>query len=370
VNVSNCASVAIHKQDDAGTALSGAGFTLYTNLAPLTGPRQITDLATPLTCSTLSAGDCTISDVPYGDYWVVETTTPANHDTAADQAINVASSGNTPSGTLTFVDPRLQGSIIVSKTDAFSNPLAGAGFTVNPGSHVMTEGATGVFCVDGLTYGGYTITESTVPFGYTGGSDQTFSVSTKSTCAARLAAAYTPDKTFVNSSKPGTINVLKTDDAAIGNPIAGAGFTLYQDIDAVGTYQPLVDTTKQAGPTSTSAEGVLQFGSVPIGDYCVVETFTPTGYATAPAQCVTIHLATDGETLNLTFVDPRQHKVIVIVCHEGTNTLDSSPVTLGTTKSSLASPPLGITEAQLCALGGASFGGLSHGSSVPSVSVQ
>jgi len=60
----------------------------------------------------------------------------------------------------------------------------------------------------------------------------------------------------------------------------------------------------------------------------------------------------------------------VLVCHEGTNTLAASQVTLGATSAnSLSSPPAGLTEAQLCALGGARFGGLPHGNQAVTVNV-
>ncbi len=371
INVTNCGSVSIHKQDDAGTALPGAVFTLYTNVAPLTAPRTVLDTATSLTCQTNALGDCTISSVPFGAYWIVETTTPANHDTAADQAVVVSAAGNVPSGTFTFVDPRQQGSIIVKKTNPTGGVLAGAGFTVTPGNLSMTESSTGIFCVDGLLYNTYTVTESTVPAGYNGASSQTVTVSTKSTCAARLAGVYTPDLTFVDSPAPGTINVAKVDD--LNNPLQGAGFTLFSDVGVVGTYEPGTDTTVAQAQKLTSAAGTLQFTNVPLGNYCVVETLTPTGYATASPQCLTMGLgssASTGQTINLTFSDPRQHKVIVIVCHEGTNTLDSSPVTIGgTTKSSLSSAG-SFTEAQLCGLGGATFGGRGHGTTSASVDVQ
>jgi hypothetical protein len=66
--------------------------------------------------------------------------------------------------------------------------------------------------------------------------------------------------------------------------------------------------------------------------------------------------------VELTFTDPRAHKVIVLTCHEGTDTLLSSEVTIdGVTKSTLAAPPAGITEAELCNLGGAAYGGKTHG---------
>jgi hypothetical protein len=59
--------------------------------------------------------------------------------------------------------------------------------------------------------------------------------------------------------------------------------------------------------------------------------------------------------------------VITIVCHEGSDTLDASNVTLdGSTKASIGAVPAGlanknVTEADLCAIGGARFDDKAHG---------
>src|SRR5947209_12124876 len=54
VNISNCGTVKIHKQDDLGTALQGAVFTLFTDNAPKAGtpPHGAEDVATSFTCTT------------------------------------------------------------------------------------------------------------------------------------------------------------------------------------------------------------------------------------------------------------------------------------------------------------------------------
>jgi hypothetical protein len=375
VNVSNCGSVAIHKQDDAGTALAGATFTLYTNVAPLTAPRGAGDTATALTCTTNASGDCTISNVPFGSYWIVETVTPTDHDPAADQAVNVAPGGNTPTGTFTFVNNRQRGSIIVRKNDGGGAFLGGASFTVSKTgftSALMTEVATGLFCLDNLLYGTYTVTESTVPGGYTGASPQNFAVSSRSTCDGRLGSpvntGVTADLTFTNNQTPGTVNIAKTDD--LSNPLAGASFTLFVDNATPGTrgvYDSATDTTVQAGPTQTDSGGAIQWTNVPVGYYCAVETGTPVGYDTAAAQCFYLAQGTTANTgsiQNLTFVDNRQHRIVVLVCHEGTDTLTQSSVTLagtgGSTKISLGAGSLTAAQQKaLCDTGGASYGNLS-----------
>ena len=167
-----------------------------------------------------------------------------------------------------------------------------------------------------------------------------------------------------------TINIHKQDDA--GNSLAGAGFTLYKDNAPVGGTRGSEDTAT-AFTCTTGSDGNCSIGQVPIGRYWVVETTVPANHSKAPDQNVSI--TAGGQTIGLTFVDPRLHRVITIVCHEGTNTLHSSSVTLnGTAKASLAGVPSaliakGVTQADLCGLGGAQFNGLGHGTHGGSVSI-
>ena len=103
----------------------------------------------------------------------------------------------------------------------------------------------------------------------------------------------------------------------------------------------------------------MQFGT-----YWVVETTTPAGHATVPDQPVNVTAANPTITLNLS--DPRLHKVITLVCHEGSNTLFAVDVANGTsTLKSIGSVPAAlsaknVTQADLCGIGGAAFGGLGH----------
>jgi len=208
----------------------------------------------------------------------------------------------------------------------------------------------------------FIVHEKTPPVGYTAAPDQFQSVTFGPT-------PQTFELTFLDTPAPGTINVLKTDDA--GTPMNGITFRLFRDInpgdgetgpvEADGAY---IDSCTTAG-TGASA-GTCQFLSVAPGDYWVVEDLTtlPAGYEGAAPQKVNVGLGSSpnsGDTDNLTFVNDRLHRVIVLVCHEGTNTLAASAVTRGaTTKNSLAPGSLtGAEQAALCGLGGATFGGIS-----------
>jgi hypothetical protein len=207
----------------------------------------------------------------------------------------------------------------------------------------------------------YVVHEISAPNGFTGGTDKAVTGTFGTT-----RQDFTVQ--FSNTPVPGTINILKVDD--VGTTLAGAKFTLFKDAapvgGSVGTEDNVAATGVGTNPCTTDSQGKCQFTTVPLGDYWVVETQGVTGYDTAAPQHVTIGLGSapgQGQTVSLTFTDPRQHKVIVITCHQGTDTLIGSSVSLngGAAKTTITAPPAGITQAQLCNLGGASFDGLSHG---------
>jgi hypothetical protein len=188
VNLSNCGKINIHKQDDAGSALAGAIFTLYTDNAPTGGSLGAEDTSTGKTCTTDASGDCTILNVLIGEYWVRETTTPTGYNTAADQHVSMTADATV---SLTFVDPRLRGSIRVVKTakhaDTSGNTSANlvATFTVTKGATsfgTITTNASGIGCLDGLLFDTYTVTETTVPSGYSAPAAQSAVVASSASC--------------------------------------------------------------------------------------------------------------------------------------------------------------------------------------------
>jgi uncharacterized surface anchored protein len=144
--------------------------------------------------------------------------------------------------------------------------------------------------------------------------------------------------------------VTKVDDATPPNTLAGASFQL------INASSVVVQT---CGPTT--GNGICTFTNVHLGTYTVHESVTPTGYTTAADQQVTITAANAGQTVPLTLVDPRQFRIITIVCQEGTSpTLYPTSITLdnGQTLTSISSAQaagLGLTDSQLCGIGGAAF---------------
>ena len=271
-------TITINKKGIGNTALNGATFTLYVDGDPNDGARKdaATDPVTnpALTCTTAGAGSCQITNVPLGDYWVVETGIPDGYSAAPEQQVTVGLGGAPNTGdsdTLDFVDPAV----------------------------------------------------------------------------------------------PGTVNITKRDDA--GNLLQGAEFTLYTDNPTVGGTRGNEDTitTKTC---ITAADGTCAISNVPLGSYWLVETQVPDAdYVKADDKPITVGLGdapNTGDTVSESFVNERKHRVVVVVCHEGTDTLFSRDVTVdGVTKQSLAAGSLdGAQQKALCDTGGASFGRIAgHG---------
>jgi Prealbumin-like fold domain len=187
LNFSLCGSIHVIKHDDADPAalLDGAEFDLREDNPPVGGSPGAED-TTVASCTTV-AGVCDFATVQQGEYWVVETVAPVGHD-LADPAFQAVTVDADEQATVTFVDPRQRGAILVTKTakhaaaEGGTAPQAGVNFTI-AGTPVTTN-ADGQACVDGLLFGSYDVVE-TVPAGYVAEGDTTKSVTVdnKASCA-------------------------------------------------------------------------------------------------------------------------------------------------------------------------------------------
>jgi uncharacterized surface anchored protein len=395
-------TINIQKNDGAGKALAGAVFGLYTDSgAPVSGGDSPTNFdnddtavtagGSNVTCTTNSLGKCSFTNVPLGTYTVFETATPAGYQTANAQTVTIglgSAPGTGDTESLTFADPSAPATINIIKQDNSTPPNAvnGAVFTLYQGTSAtgtvlatcttgqpsgQTAGACSLGNVNVTQGTQFLVVETTAPNGYAAAPNQPVTV-------VWTNSPQTIPLTFTDTPVPGTINIQKFDDASPPNSLNGATFTLYKDgSEPTGdsATAPDGDDTAVTGTpstvTCTTAGGVCSLTNVRLGSYTVFETTTPAGYQTAPAQDVTIGLgpaANVGDTKTLSFTDPRLHKEIVLVCSEGTNTLDSSTVTIdgGTAQQSIdetATLPSGVTQASLCGLGGATKSDLPDGAS-------
>jgi uncharacterized surface anchored protein len=320
VNVSNCGSITIIKTDDgqpAGAALAGAEFTLYLDSPPLAadqadpsqpGPEDSQDVKT---CTTSVEGRCTMIEVLAGEYWVVETVTPAGHDTAPPQAVEILAD---EALSLIFVDPRRPATVDIIKVDDAGAALAGAAFSLYadvgvvgvfengvdvPTGRACTTGADGTCSItDILPPGDYCVVETQTPVGHDTADPQ----------CLNLDLDETVTLTFTDSRQPASLHIVKKDDA--NEALAGATFTLYSDVGTVGVFDEGIDPATTFSCTTASSGACSIADILPPGDYCVVETVTPAGHDTASAQCVSLALNAE---VTLTFVNVRQPAAVNIV---------------------------------------------------------
>jgi hypothetical protein len=162
---------------------------------------------------------------------------------------------------------------------------------------------------------GYTVVEDVIPAGWVfdslncdASSEVTPSISGATVTFDINSADDVLDCTYTNSLVRGQIDILKTDDA--GAVLAGVRFDLFNDNPPLGGSRGAEDTLTGLFCV-TDAAGVCSIMNIVPGPYWVVEDVStlPPGYDPAPDQNVVV---VGGQTLSLTFVNPRQRGAIEI----------------------------------------------------------
>lgn len=194
VAVSNCGTLEVTKTDDSvpAVALGGVEFKLYRDNGTTVGSFDGDDTyVSGATCTTAAAttastvlGKCTMTNVPWGTFWLVETAAPSGYEISDPVSVVVSPTSTSP--TATVVNDRLPGSVAITKTDDATpaNAVAGAGFTLytdngtTPSQYDAGDSAvTGATCTtdaDGectiteVPWGTYWLVETTTPTGYNG----------------------------------------------------------------------------------------------------------------------------------------------------------------------------------------------------------
>lgn len=200
ITINNCGTVVINKTGVGGGPLAGATFTIFNDLAPVGGSRNaggVTDTSTGKSCTTNASGTCSIANVNFGNYWLVETTTPPGYVTLADISFAVVSAGQVI--TFNLSNNPAPGTINIHKQDDDNPPvpLAGAVFQLftdaspfgpaSPGGgsqtahgaedtavagKTCTTNASGDCSITGVALGRYWVVETTPPPGHAPAPDQ------------------------------------------------------------------------------------------------------------------------------------------------------------------------------------------------------
>ena len=243
-------------------------------------------------------GRLVVPGLTKGVAYTVEETVPEGYVCDNPRQTVILQAGT---NTVTFENRPIYGSIALTKIDEAdpSVKLSGAEFTVtgpDGSTQVMEETETGVYKLEHLRYGHYTIRETKAPEGYVL-NDAIFEVN------------ITEEKTYVvkaegfqgvpNRQQVGSIQVKKVDPE--GKPLAGASFLLeysedgksgnpvrFREKDSVPTVGGCTSAELKDGVLVTGEDGTALFSglSISIGEnhiyYRLTETTAPEGYTLLP----------------------------------------------------------------------------------------
>jgi hypothetical protein len=272
--------------------------------------------------------------------------------------------------TCTFANKQQLAGVRVVKTKDAGGALAGATFALYkdnspvggtaPGAEdvgtqatpiapvgTCTTDSNGYCTISNQPLGSYWLVETSAPAGYSEADPKTVTLTTGNT---------TTDVSFVDVLDTGSVKIVKKDDG--NNLLDSVKFTL------TGT-----STSGAAVSLSciTGLNGECTLSPVPLGTYTLDEDATTiaSGFTKDSSLPKQVTVSSDGQTVTVNVVNPRSLRVVTLVCHEGNIDLVATDVVHGTTKTSISDVPAGlltkgVTEADLCNLGGASFGGLDH----------
>ncbi|WP_392544779.1 SpaA isopeptide-forming pilin-related protein [Oryzobacter telluris] len=298
--ITNCGTVTVIKHTNPGGVSQAFPFT-----STLAGSEMVcTADATPATFSLNDAATDTETciNVPSGGYTVTEGANPSGWDfesltcTSTGDGTSTLTSGKVATITLagggdvtcTYVNRQQKGAIKVTKVVAgTATALAGAAFALDADGDPATTadqtsipavaGQTGVFCIQDLLLGSYTVVETQVPAGYTGGPPQTVNVTTAGTCAAGATPV-----TFENKKNPSILTVpklLPNDRATLSDGFGTLTGTLVFKLFANATcsgaalYTEPTITVNGNGPYDTTNQSTFVTAD---GTYSWLVTFAST----------------------------------------------------------------------------------------------
>lgn len=312
INEEVSTAFSVYKTGEKNAALSGAGFTVYSDAA----------CTTPVAVKTTGADGLISFTVKYSkneetSYYVKETTVPDGYKSAGTDTVykvtistdgqitcqnldtNAVVTMDTIGGqdnVISLTNTKSKGSLVLTKVEAGSSNtyVKGAVYTLYADAQcsdevdTQTTDANGKIEFTNLTLGHtYYYRETSAPTGYL--LDDTVHSITIGT--GKEHEDVSASTTVEDEKALGYIRITKTDDTAKANRLTDVVFQLYK---ADGTT-PYPDAASQLTAT-TDSTGVATFQNIPFGTYVVKEASAPEGYiADTAGTTVTVSTTTGNE---------------------------------------------------------------------------
>lgn len=259
------------KKDENGTGLGGATIGLFAT----TGQEPI------MTTVSADDGSFAFKDVPYGEYVVREIVAPEGY--VLDETpytVKIDADGAVIEVKIT--DTLIRGNVQLTKVDKDypDHHLTGAVFEVYSGDTligVMEELSDGVYQLDNLEYGEYTLKETKAPEGFYL-DENTYSFSIKENDVT-VIVENEAGHGFINQAQTGSIRIEKTSEDSV---LAGFTFRVTgSDITGNAFSQEYV----------TDENGEIKIEGLRVGEYVISEVSNKANeaYILPPDVTVTVH---------------------------------------------------------------------------------
>ncbi|HRA48404.1 MAG TPA: SpaA isopeptide-forming pilin-related protein, partial [Thermomicrobiales bacterium] len=212
-------------------------------------------------------GRITIADITPGNYTLTETTAPDGYTPGDDQSITITAGETTR---INIINQQALGTVVVTTSDGTS-AIGGVCYELSGINQFCDDDGDGTITIDSVPPGDYTLTQISVPDGYTLSDpvDQAVTVS----AGAEATIAFT----VAVATATITVNVVDSN----GNPVTGSCLT----IDG-------------SDPFCDDGSAVFTFNSVAPGDHTIAMSTTPDGYSDGGSLDISV---ASGDSATLTF---------------------------------------------------------------------
>lgn len=262
----------VTKYGDDGKLLEGVVFNL--------SGRSDTGVNMNQNASTGPDGIARFENVPFGTYTLHETSGLNQYAVAGDKQVIINKLGDTD---VSVVNQLKRATIRIIKTDANGGaPLANAQFGLYSSNGLLVKdgwtNASGILEFKDIVYGDYYVKEITAPAGYKLNSSQwTIAHGDFTTAVTNDPLNPLISWSPTNEKQNGKI-LFKKEDMS-GNGLAGAEFTLYDDLNQpYATAVSMTAAEAVASGIAGAVEGSVYFENLPYGTYYIQETQPPNTY--------------------------------------------------------------------------------------------